>query len=327
MKAELSNLLSGVDCKVGVHLRDDDGGYQPFRPGGAGQRGKAAEPDGVAGEALAQKRPVQADAGKGRSRLVIPLLVKDEPSGFVDLSGRLGRSFRDDEVEVAQILANQTAVAVENARLYEAIERQAITDGLTGLYNHREFHERLQAEISRARRYSTPVSLLMIDVDDFKSFNDAYGHQAGDEVLRAIGQLLMTGLRRDIDIAARYGGEEFAIILPNTPVDAAHAVGERVRATFAKAGKTSRPKTSRAQPKPEHPGGAVKVGERLRREIATATVVSGQGSPLEHVTVSVGVAAFPEHGPDPGALIKAADDALYAAKRGGKNKVTIAPLG
>jgi len=328
MKAELSNLLSGIDCKVGVQLRDEDGGYRPFRPGGDGRRGKQAEPDGLAADALAHKRPVQNDAGKGRTRLVIPLLVKDEPSGFVDLSGRLARPFRDDEIEVAQILANQTAVAVENARLYEAIERQAITDGLTGLYNHREFHERLHAEISRSRRYSSPVSLLMIDVDDFKSFNDAYGHQAGDEMLRSIGKLLLTGLRRDIDIAARYGGEEFAVILPNTPIDAAHAVGERMRATFGKAGAAARGAAPRAAGKgaarprkADHPGGAVKVGERLRRQIATTTVVSGEGSPLEHVTVSVGVAAFPDHAADPNGLVKAADDALYAAKHAGKNRV------
>ena len=180
---------------------------------------------------------MQAEPVKGRTRLVIPLLLKGEPSGFVDLSGRLDRPFSDDEIEVAQILANQTAVAVENARLYEKIERQAITDGLTGLYNHREFHERLRAEVARSWRYNTPVSLLMVDIDDFKQFNDTYGHVVGDDVLRAVGRLLTGGLRRDVDVAARYGGEEFAVILPNTPADAAHAVGERMRATLSGGGR------------------------------------------------------------------------------------------
>ena len=346
MKAEISNLLSGIDCTVGVHLRDDDGGFETFAAEGerrSTSTRRLARTDAIVTEALEQKRPVQAEPARGRTRLVIPLLLKGEPSGFVDLSGRLDRPFSDDEIEVAQILANQTAVAVENARLYERIERQAITDGLTGLYNHREFHERLRAEVARSWRYNTPVSLLMVDIDDFKQFNDTYGHVAGDDVLRAVGRLLTTGLRRDVDVAARYGGEEFAVILPNTPVDAAHAVGERMRATLSGGGGGAAPvagpvgsrRAGDAAPgadrhdspaAPGHAGGAAKVGERLRRDIEQATVLTDKGSPLEHVTVSVGVAAFPDHAGDAGGLVKVADDALYAAKHAGKNQVAVADL-
>jgi GAF domain-containing protein len=342
MKAEISNLLSGIDCKVGVHLGRDEGGFETFAAQGerrSTSTRRLAKPDAIVIRALEQKRPVQVGPVKGRTRLVIPLLVKEEPSGFVDLSGRLDRPFSDDEIEVAQILANQTAVAVENARLYERIERQAITDGLTGLYNHREFHERLRTEVARSWRYNTPLSLLMLDIDDFKQFNDTYGHVTGDDVLRAVGRLLLTGLRRDVDVAARYGGEEFAIILPNTPVDAAHAVGERMRATLSGGGRDGASARGRragdaspvagcgdAPAAPGHAGGAAKVGERLRREIEHATVLSDQGSPLEHVTVSVGVAAFPDHAGDAGGLVKVADGALYAAKHAGKNQVAVADL-
>jgi diguanylate cyclase (GGDEF)-like protein len=346
MKAEISNLLTGVDCRVGVHLRNEDGAFEAFVTDGERRSAAAAERrcagDEVVAQALERKCPVQAEHVKGRTRLVIPLLVKDEPSGFVDLSGRLDRPFSEDEIEVAQILANQTAVAVEKARLYEKIELQAITDGLTGLYNHRAFHERLKAEVSRSWRYNAPVSLLMIDIDDFKRFNDAYGHVIGDDVLRAVGRLMMMGLRRDIDVAARYGGEEFAIILPNTPIRAAHAVGERMRVTLAtsktvlpsaatagaRSSAEARPQAwlDEASEAPAHAGGAAKVGERLRRDIERATVLTDDGEMLDSVTVSVGVAAFPGHGDDAGGLVKAADDALYAAKRAGKNQVRVADL-
>ena len=131
------------------------------------------------------------------------------------------RQFTPEELELAQALAEQAAVAIEHARLYRISEQRAITDGLTGLYNHRYFYERLGQEVARAARYDTPVSLLMIDIDDFKAYNDSRGHVAGDEVLRDVAGILSGALRRGVDIAARYGGEEFAVILPNTPPDGA----------------------------------------------------------------------------------------------------------
>ena len=126
------------------------------------------------------------------------------------------RAFAEDELEILQLVANQAAAAVENARLYGRVELIAITDGLTGLYNHRHFYERLAQEVKRALRYGLPLSLLMIDIDDFKLFNDRFGHPAGDALLRALAACSRRETRQQVDIVARYGGEEFAVILPST---------------------------------------------------------------------------------------------------------------
>ena len=122
----------------------------------------------------------------------------------------------------------------------ETIERQATIDGLTGLYNHRFFWERLRDEVARARRYGQPLSLLMLDLDDFKHVNDRFGHPVGDELLRAVGQALQTQIRQGVDCAARYGGEEFAVILPSTEselesgdLDGAVTTAERIRRAVA----------------------------------------------------------------------------------------------
>ena len=154
-----------------------------------------------------------------KAYLNVPLVFNDEPYGLLVLiETERERRFTPAEIELAEALAEQAAVAIEHARLYRTSEQRAITDGLTGLYNHRYFYERLNQEVARAERYGCPVSLLMVDIDDFKAFNDTYGHVAGDEVLRGVAGILGSALRRGIDIAARYGGEEFAIILPNTAI-------------------------------------------------------------------------------------------------------------
>ncbi len=219
----------------------------------------------------------------------VPLRFGGRPLGILRLSEGDRRSFSEAELDLAQGLGEQAAMAINNARLYQAIEEQAIRDGLTGLFNHRFFYERLQAELVRARRYGTPISLLMIDVDDFKRYNDRYGHQAGDEVLRVLGALIAREVRRDLDIACRYGGEEFTVILPHTPTAAAG------------------------------------VSERLRERIASTTFTSTDGTDLGSVTVSVGVAVYPGVAPEVDALVGAADEALYVAKGKGKNRVEVAP--
>ncbi len=170
----------------------------------------------------------------------------------------------------------------------QRLEKLAVTDGLTELYNHRFFHERLALECERSHRSKTPLSLVMIDVDHFKLYNDRNGHPAGDEVLRRVAGLLSEG-RRANDIVARYGGEEFAVMLVGT---------EKVRAT--------------------------EVAERLRQRIAEAPFGDGSGQPDGRLTISLGVAAAPEDGYDAQALLKAADRALYAAKKAGRNRVSVA---
>ena len=183
----------------------------------------------------------------------------------------------------------------------------AVKDTLTTLYNRRYFFYRLNSEIQRSRRYGRTLSLLIFDVDDFKRFNDRYGHLAGDRLLRGVAEKLMGNIRRsdvkptyEVDIACRYGGEEFAVILPEAASVQGSATAERIRATVETAG-------------------AVVVAERIRKQV--------EGSQLEgeeRVTVSVGVSSYPDHGTDAEALIKAADDAQYAAKKSGKNRVVVA---
>ena len=178
------------------------------------------------------------------------------------------------------VLAGQATAALTNARLYRAIQEQAITDGLTGLFNHRYFYERLAQEFARAQRYGLPLSLLMLDIDDFKTFNDTHGHPAGDLVLREVGRLLSTQLRRDVDVAARYGGEEFAVLLPNTARDGAQVVGDRiVREVAALDGPASVPPAARAMPRARS---ASASGWRSPRSTSVRAPTSAR------VTVSVG---------------------------------------
>jgi len=173
------------------------------------------------------------------------------------------------------------------------LEQLALRDGLTGLYNHRHFQDLLSAEMSRAQRHQEPLSLLFLDVDHFKSFNDTNGHPMGDRLLKRLGKLLInmqgpTPSRRKSDIVARYGGEEFVVILPNTD-----AAGALVRA------------------------------ERLRSLVEGTNFEGGSAQPMGRVTVSVGVSAYPLHAETKAELIAAADEALYAAKGQGRNQVVL----
>jgi diguanylate cyclase (GGDEF)-like protein len=182
----------------------------------------------------------------------------------------------------AKIHERTHELAEANARLAQL----AVTDGLTGLYNHRHFHERLTLEVERSQRSGLPLSLLMLDVDHFKQFNDTFGHPAGDEVLRQLARVL-TDTRRANDVVARYGGEEFAVILVDT-------------AKFT----------------------AAKVAERVRERIA-AHDFSDAAQKAGKISVSLGVATFAEDGTDAEALVRSADTALYAAKRAGRNRVVL----
>jgi len=227
------------------------------------------------------------------------------------------RRWTDEEIDLARALADQAAVAIEHARLYRRVQDQAVTDGLTGLYNHRHFYERLEQEIARARRYGTPVSLLMIDMDDFKAFNDRHGHLAGDIILREMADALRVELRQNLDIAARYGGEEFTVILPNTPMSAL----TEAQMEMDLAGKLTKGLGGEEPPAPGHRDGAGQVAERIRRRVAEMEFVAGDGTPLSRLTVSIGVAVYP-HGTDtPEDLVGNADAALYKAKRAGKDRV------
>jgi diguanylate cyclase (GGDEF)-like protein len=200
--------------------------------------------------------------------------------------GRKERPFTDDDRDMLRSLAAQTTLALENVDLHHQVQRQAVTDELTGLANHGRFQELLSAELDQVRRYGHPVGLIMLDIDNFKSVNDTYGHPQGDVVLKHVARVLREN-SRDADSPARYGGEEMALILPHTDLPGAHAIAERVRSAIE--------------------------GLHVPRLDQDGVL---------RVTASVGVAASTEG--DKEALIAEADGALYTAKRGGKNRTVAA---
>jgi diguanylate cyclase (GGDEF)-like protein len=236
-------------------------------------------------------RPRRASAGSaGASHgLAVPMrrLLSSPPAEYLGVLSiaRRGRRFSRQEEELVEYLAGQAVVSIENASLHETVERQAVTDELTGLANVRAFHTILERETERSRRFQSPLGLMMVDLDNFKRVNDEHGHQQGDEVLAAVAAVVRE-LSRDIDAPARYGGEELVVVLPETDVEGAALLAERMRDAV----------------------------ERLR-----VPYVGKKGT--LRVTASFGVASLPESAADPDGLIAAADAALYQAKRGGKNRV------
>jgi PAS domain S-box-containing protein len=235
--------------------------------------------------------------------LNVPLRSRGETMGLlVVIEDEQERTFTEEELDFMGAFGEQVTLALSTAR-------SATTDGLTGLANHRVFYERLGQELARAQRYGTPVSLLMIDIDDFKELNDTHGHPAGDEALRRLGRLLSDHLRRDIDLPARYGGEEFAVVLPNTRIGP--ACGEDCA------------RADRGSPATGHSEGAEGLAERLRSIVAgTAFPIGADGAPVR-VAVSIGVASYPDMAGNMADLVARANAALYAAKRAGKDRVEV----
>jgi diguanylate cyclase (GGDEF)-like protein len=193
--------------------------------------------------------------------------------------------YETHDLALLRSLADASVVSLRNAHLLDRLRAQATSDPLTGCENRRGFDERLTSEFGRALRYGRPLTLMLLDIDHFKEVNDRHGHEAGDDALRRLARALRSALRSN-DTAARYGGEEFALLLPETP------------------------KQEGAQ-----------VAERIREMVTTLP----QEAPHEiHITVSLGVAGFPEDAGDAGELMRAADRALYQAKSAGRNRVCIA---
>jgi len=167
-----------------------------------------------------------------RAAVCLPLQVRERVRGVMWVHYNEPRRVAEEDLHLLASFANQAAIAIENARLFAETRRLANTDALTALYNHRYFYHLLDTEVKRARRYGRALSLIMLDIDHFKQFNDRYGHLAGDEALRVLAQILRKNSRR-VDTVARYGGEEFAIILPETDLSQAAVQAERLRAAAA----------------------------------------------------------------------------------------------
>jgi len=215
-----------------------------------------------------------------RSIVYLPLKIKEQGIGSLVVASRQHDAFDARHIRLLGQVALQIATPIENSQLYARAEQRARVDELTGLFNRRHFEERIKEEISRHGRYGNAFSIFLLDLDNFKTYNDIYGHPSGDTLLNHIAKVVRNSVR-NADQAFRYGGDEFIVILPQTDMNEAHAVAERVRKRIAR--------------------------EMKEREIA--------------VTCSIGIASYPSDGVISGELVTVADTALYFAKRTGGNRV------
>ncbi|MFT3707929.1 MAG: diguanylate cyclase [Archangium sp.] len=259
---------------------------------GEGVCGKAAElrrpwyvPD-LEHDTLFRVRGTRNEKQLG-SLLCVPMLRGGELLGVLNFERARKADFGPAEMEFFAAVADQVGLAVQNARLHEQTVALSITDPLTGVPNRRHLFQQLEAEIARAARFDTPLSMLMIDIDHFKHLNDSAGHSAGDEVLRQVCHRLKVNLRK-VDLLARYGGEEFVVLLPQI---------------------------NREE--------AFEVAEKLRKSVADTPMLHGSDQPEGKVTISVGVATLPHDAKEQHKLVDCADSALYASKRSGRNKATL----
>jgi len=271
-----------------------------------GMRAPLAEVDripvgvGIAGSVLRQGLPMvgtiddhgpPSDPERGyktKSFISYPISIGNRKFGVLNLTDKIGGGAYDaSDLSVIELVAPQIALAIERASWQQRANQfqlMSITDPLTGLHNRRYLEARLSEELSRSKRYNYPLSFMMIDIDDFKLYNDHNGHQAGDRALEVTAQCLKAALRK-VDVASRYGGEEFSILLPQTSLEEA--------------------------------GG---LADRVRRKIMSTTFPHGKTQPLGAVTVSIGLSSFSPALDSAEAIVRAADRALYHAKSHGKNR-------
>lgn len=230
---------------------------------------------------------VSEDSRPVRSLISVPLVTGNKILGILRVDSPGAHHFTTDDLRFLRTIADLTSVAVENAQLYQRIEDMAIRDGLTGLYLRRHMLERLHEEINRERRRGKELCFLMMDLDHFKQYNDNFGHVAGDIVLRSVAAELSAHFNQPGDLVCRYGGEEFCVLLPDCPKEK-----------------------------------AVELANEVRKRINAKEIILRRQK--THVTISIGVAAFPTDASGRDELIIKADEALYKAKDTGRNKVCAA---
>lgn len=219
-----------------------------------------------------------------KSLLSLPIISQNQVIGVLTVGAYQKARFKREDVQILTILGSQITIVLKNALLYHSAKEEAITDGLTQLYNYRYFQERLKKELENCHFKQLPLALLFLDVDYFKQYNDNYGHPQGDEVLRTIGKIIKSSIR-NTDVPVRYGGEEFAVILPETDGS-----------------------------------GAVQVAERIIQEVAQVRFPGNQETPWVTMTVSIGLALYPQEADNEEDLLARADYALYQAKKMGRNR-------
>jgi diguanylate cyclase (GGDEF)-like protein len=225
-----------------------------------------------------------------KSEAAVPMILRNEVIGVLDIESEKLNAFSERDIRMFSVFASQAAIAIENARLYNETKEMSLTDSLTNIANRRHFDLILENELKRGRGYSRSVSLAMIDLDHFKEFNDRYGHPAGDQLLIYVARKLKDTVR-DTDLVARYGGEEFVIIFPETGS-----------------------------------GPAFKVCERVRMAVENAHITLKKYGRVG-ITISIGLATYPQSAQSAQELIQKADLALYRAKKLGRNRVeTINPV-
>jgi diguanylate cyclase (GGDEF)-like protein len=282
----LERLLDGLartvrfeDASVLIKTRDGMDVIVSRGPRGRDESKRIVPSAAHVAKALNTNQPALND---GRQMMALPLIQRGVVIGVVCLESH--HPYSDAEVRLALSLTQPAAMAVENARLFDEVQRLATLDGLTGTYNRRHFMELAHLAFESARRFGQPLTAVMLDVDHFKAINDEYGHHVGDQVLRSLAERCRSALRT-IDHLGRYGGEEFAILLPGTTRHNAATI----------------------------------LAERIRHRVAEEPIHTDAG-PVR-VTVSVGVAAMEPATRNPEELFKRADAALYEAKQAGRNRV------
>ncbi len=220
--------------------------------------------------------------------VIVPLKAKDKVIGVIFADNIYSRKpITKDDIKMLTMFANHAGLAIENSKLYQQTLYLSYTDSLTKIYNHGRFQYLLEEKLKEAKENNQPLSLILMDIDNFKNYNDNLGHPAGDEVIKKIAEIIKNSCRKQ-DVPARYGGEEFVLILPGTSKEEARI-----------------------------------IGERIRKRIADYPFKDKEIQPQGAITVSMGIATFPDDAEDKKELIEKADLALFAAKNKGKNQVVI----